>query len=169
MNFQHKFLPEYDVKTDTYTEHIHYDSTLKPDSLTKFIRYQLDIKGHLPPWDFRQNKSGLVQFKIQRPGRTFVVNLTPGSDRVEVKEIYHSTGKVLRAMHFGSSKNMLNDSVLDSWSFHAQIATILAFIAVSSSFFFWFLKSVRNRIQWVTIVVSGMLTVFLILYIWLVG
>ncbi|MDD2380458.1 MAG: hypothetical protein PHV35_02050 [Mariniphaga sp.] len=169
LNFQHQFLPEKDTKTATYTKMISFDASLQADSLSKFIRSELGISGHLPKWEFRQNKSGMFRFLILRPGRTFEVKLNRNDDQVEVTEIFHSTGKVLRAMHFGSSRNKLGYTLLDIWSFYGQLATIVGFLTLISSIFFWMNRSVKNKKQWGAILVIGIFSVSLILYIWLIG
>lgn len=113
LNFQHQFLPEKDTKIIKYAKDISFDSSLKPDTLSKYIRSQLGVSGYTPRWEFRQNKSGMFRFLIQRPGRTFEVKLNRNEDPVEVKEIFYSTGKILRAMHFGSAGNNLGYPVLN--------------------------------------------------------
>ena len=169
LNFQHRFLPEKNIETITYTQHISFDSALKADTLSRYIRSELGISGYIHGWEFRQNKSGMFRFLIQRPGRTFEVKLNRNEDQVEVKEIFHSTGKILRAMHFGSSSNKLGYPLLDIWAIYGQIAALFGFLAVVTSIFFWFNKSVKNRKQWGSIIFIGIVSFSLILYIWLIG
>jgi len=169
LNFQHQFLPETPTDTVSYARNIRFDPTLKVDSLASYIRSQLGIKGYLPPWEFRDNKNGRVRFIIQRPARTFDVRLRRNSDLVEISEIHYSTGKILRYLHFGSSKNKLGYPMLDIWTYYAQIAAILAFFTVATTIWFWFKKSVKNRSQWVTIIVSGVFSLAYMAYVWLIG
>lgn len=169
LNFQHKFLPEKPTDTLSYTRNIQFDDTLKIDTLASYIRSQLGIKGYLPQWEFRDNKNGRVRFKIQRPARTFEVRLQRNNDLVEISEIHYSTGKILRDLHFGSTKNKLGYPMLDIWSYYAQIAAVLAFLTVATSIWFWFKKSVKNRGQWVTIVLSSVFSLALMAYVWLIG
>ncbi len=169
LNFQHKFLPEENTETITYTQHISFDSSLKADTLSKYIRTELGVSGYIPGWEFRQNKSGMFRFLIQRPGRTFEVKLNRNEDRVEISEIFYSTGKILRAMHFGSSSNKLGYPLLDIWAIYGQIAAIFGFLAVGTSIFFWFHRSVKNRKQWGTIIFVGIFSLSIVLYIWLIG
>ncbi len=169
LNFQHQFLPEKDTETINYTKDISFDSSLKADTLSRFIRSELGISGYIPGWEFRQNKSGMFRFLIQRPGRTFEVKLNRNEDQVEVTEIFHSTGKILRAMHFGSSSNKLGYPQLDIWAIYGQVAAVFGFLAVATSIFFWFNRSVKNRKQWGTIIFVGIFSLSLILYIWVIG
>lgn len=168
MNFQHQFLPEKATDTISYTRHIKFDPTLKIDTLASYIKSQSGIKGHLLPWEFRDN-NGNVSFKIQRPARSFDFRLQRNSDLVEIDEIHYSTGKILRDLHFGSSKNKLGYPMLDIWSYYAQTAAVLAFLTIATSMWFWFKKSVKNKTQWVTIVLSGVFSLAYMAYVWLIG
>lgn len=85
LNFQHQFLPEKDTKIIKYAKDISFDSSLKPDTLSKYIRSQLGVSGYIPRWEFRQDKSGMFRFLIQRPGRTFEVKLNRNEDQVSLR------------------------------------------------------------------------------------
>lgn len=169
LNFQHKFLPEKETKVIEYSQEISFDKTLKIDSLARFVSAQLKIKGHLPPWDFRQDKTGKVIFKIHRPARIYEVSLNRNSNLVNIREIHFSIGRILRALHFGSIKNKLGDPMLDIWSWFTQISAWSALVAIFTSMLLWFKRSVKNQAQWIIIVLSGILSSTFILYIWLVG
>lgn len=169
LNFQHKFLPEKETEISEYTQEISFDSSLKIDTLAKYISSQLNIKGHLPPWDYRQDKTGMVKFKIHRPARIYEVSLNRHSNLIQVREIHFSIGRILRAMHFGSIKNKLGDPMLDIWAYFAQISALSAFIAIITSLMIWFKRSVKSRAEWIIIILSGIFSLTFIFYIWLVG
>lgn len=169
LNFQHKFLPEQPVDTIHYTRTVKFDSTLKIDTLAKFIRKEMGIKGHLPPWEFRENNQGMVRFAILRPARFYEVKLNRDNNLIHINEIHFSIGRILRALHFGSIKNQLGDTMLNIWSWYGQVSALSAFLAIISGIWLWFKYAVRTRRQWTTIVASGMVSILLILYIWLVG
>lgn len=169
LNFQHQFLPEKETDTISYNRIIQFDPSLKADTLARFIRTKLEIKGHVPPWEYRENKSGMFRFKILRPARTFDVRMNRNSDLIEVKEIHYSAGRILRAMHFGSIRNKLGDPMLDIWSLYTQVAALFALITILLSIYFWIKKSVQNTGQWIFIVFSCLSSLVYILYIWLVG
>jgi hypothetical protein len=169
LNFQHKFLPETETDTIQYRRNIQFDSSLKLDTLARFIGSKLEVKGHYPPWEFREKGDGTVRFKIQRPARSYDIKLNRHSDVVEIKEIHYSTGRILRALHFGSIGNKLGDALLDIWSWYAQTATFIAFLVVLTSVYFWVNKSVMSRVQWIIIGLSGLVSIILTVYIWLVG
>jgi len=169
LNFQHQFLPEKGSDTLNYTRNIQFDPALKVDTLAIYIKSQLSIKGYIPYWEFRENPNGAVLFKIERPARTYDVHLNRNSDLIEISEIHYSTGRILRALHYGSTKNELGDPMLDIWAYYSQIAGIIAFLTVVTSIYFWFKKSVKNRSQWVTIVLSGSFSLAYMAYVWLVG
>lgn len=168
LNFQHHFISEEPKDTITTLHQIQFDSSLDDDSLARFVANQLEIVGHIPPWDMSSDSSGKFRFKIQRPARTFVVKLNRGSDEVQVKEINYHAGRILRMMHYGSISE-LDDPVLKAWSWFAKISTIVAFLVVCISVYFWFRKSVKNRVQAVMVVSSGIFSIIFILYVWLVG
>lgn len=168
LNFQHEILPEKETDTINYTKNIVFDSTLKADTLARYIRHELGIKGHTPPWDFREDKKGNFRFKIHRPARQYEVKLNRKSETVNVSEIHFSTGTILRAMHFGSAAE-LKDVMLKSWALYAQIAAVLAFIAVCTSIYFWFRKSIKRKRQWYLVALTGVVPIIFILYLWLVG
>lgn len=169
LNFQHKFLPETEIDTIQYSRNIYFDPSLKVDTLARFIGSKLDVKGHYPPWEFREKKDGTVRFKIQRPALTYDIKLNRNSDLVDVKEIHFSTGRILRALHFGSIGNKLGDTLLDVWSWYAQIAAFVAFLTVLTSFYFWINKSVKSRTHWIIIGLSGAVSIVLTVFVWLIG
>lgn len=169
LNFQHQFLPEKETDTLSYSQNIQFDPSLKVDTLASYIRAKLSIKGYIPYWEFRENKNGAVQFKIVRPARTFDIHLNRNSDLVEISEIHYSTGRILRAMHFGSSKNKLGYPMLDIWAYYSQIAGIMAFLTVVTSIYLWFRKSVKSMGQWATIILSGVFSLVYMGYVWLIG
>ncbi|HKJ78538.1 MAG TPA: hypothetical protein VKA10_03340, partial [Prolixibacteraceae bacterium] len=88
---------------------------------------------------------------------------------IHISEIHFSIGRILRALHFGSIKNQLGDTMLNIWSWYGQVSALSAFLAIISGIWLWFKYAVRTRRQWTTIVASGMVSILLILYIWLVG
>lgn len=168
LNFQHHFISEEPKDTIAFGKQIQFDPTLSNDSLAKFVARQLQVVGHIPPWEMRSDSVGNLRFKIQRPARTYAVRLSRNSDEVQVKEIHYQAGRILRVMHFGSIAG-LNDPVLKAWAWFAQISTILAFFVVCISVYFWFKKSVKKRYQSAIVIVSCIFSTFLILYLWLVG
>lgn len=169
LNFQHQFLPGKATDTISYSRTIQFDPTLKVDSLARYLHSQLGIKGHVPPWEFKENKNGMVRFKIFRPVRTFEVRLNRNSDLIEIDEIHYGIGRILGALHEGSIKNKLGIPMLDIWAYYAQISAILAFITIVTSIFFWFKKSIKSMSQWVTIILSGVFSFIFMVYIWLIG
>lgn len=170
LNYQHRFFPEHPVDTISYQENIGFDATLEIDTLASFIRNELGIKGYLPKWEFRDNKkNGRVRFKIERPALTYEIKLNRNDGLVSVDEIHYSFGKILRALHFGGVRNQLGDPLLDIWSWYGQLSGLFAFFAVVTGIYFWFRNAVRNRGQWITIMISGIVSILYILYIWLVG
>ncbi len=169
LNFQHNFLPEQPVDTISYTQTIEFDPTLKIDSLAKIIRNELGIKGHLPPWEFRENNQGMVRFAIFRPARIYEVKLNRNSSRIHIDEIHFSLGRILRALHFGSIKNQLGDILLNIWSWYGQISAMSALLAIVSGIYLWFKYAVKSRRQWITVIASGVGSIIFILYIWLIG
>jgi len=167
LNFQHQFLPEKETDTISYTRTIQFDPSLKADTLARFIRTKLEIKGNVPPWEYKENKNGMFRFKILRPARTYDVRMNRNSDLIEVKEIHYSLGRIFRAMHFGSIRNKLGDPMLDIWSFYTQTAAIFALITLLLSIYFWFKNSVRNTGQWILIVFSSLFSfVYICIYGW---
>jgi len=169
LNFQHQFLPETETDTLSYNRNIQFDSSLKVDSLARFIGSKLDVKGHYPPWEFREKNDGTVRFKIQRPARTYDIRLNRNNDLVKVREIHYSTGRILRALHFGSIQNKLGDRLLDIWAWYAQVAAFFALITLITSVYFWLRKSVKHPGQWVIIGLSGFVSIVFMMYIWLIG
>lgn len=170
LNFQHQFLPETPTDTIRYTRTIQFDESLKADSLAQFVRDELKIKGYIPYWEYRENiKKGQLRFMIQRPALSYEIKLDRKSDEVKINEIHYSTGRILRAMHFGSIRNQLGDPMLDIWARYSQLAALFAFLAVATSIYFWFKKSVRSRKQWFAVIVSGLFSIVYIVYIWLIG
>ncbi len=169
MNFQHQFFRENPTDTLNFSRNIDFDPALKIDSLSNFIRLELGIKGHLPPWEFRESDTGYVRFKIERPARTYEVKMNRNSKVIDVDEIHYSFGKILRALHFGSTRNRLGDPLINVWTFYGQISGLSALVAIITGMWFWFNHAVTNRRQWFTIVVSGVVSLIYILYIWIVG
>ncbi|GEM_PF-6853685 len=170
LNFQHKFLPEHPVDTISYQQNINFNSDLKIDSLSKYIRQEMGVKGYLPKWEYRDNKNnGNVRFKIERPGRSYIVKLNRNNNVINIEEIHYSFGKILRDLHFGGVRNQLGIPILDIWSWYGQLSGLFAFLAVISGIYFWFTKAVKNRTQWATIMIAGIFSILYILYIWLVG
>lgn len=169
LNFQHQFLPEQATDTLSYSQNIEFDSTLKIDTLANFIRLELGIKGYLPPWEYKENKQGLVRFKIERPARTYQVKLKRNATLVNIDEIHYSAGKILRALHFGGVSSQLGDPLLNIWAWYGQVSGLCAFFAIIIGIWIWFKYAVRNRRQWFIIVFSGLVSFIYILYIWLIG
>lgn len=167
LNFQHNFLNINPSDTLSYTKNIRFDPSLKADSLARYLASELGIVGHIPPWDLRENKRGFF-FKIQRPGRTFDIHLSRQNDLIEIDEIHYGNGRLIKAMHFGSISE-LNDPLLKWWAWYAQISAVIAFLIITSSIYLWFKKSVKNQSQWLMISASGVFSIFIIFYIWLIG
>lgn len=168
LNFQHHFLPEKETDTLSYTQHIPFNSALEADTLARYITAQLGITGNLPRWDFKEDSTGSLQYKIHRPARMYEVTLNRNNDLVKIHEIHYSTGRILRALHVGSVTN-LDDPLLRIWAYYAQVSAIFAIIAVGTAIYFWFKKSVKNRSQWFLILCSGIFSLIYTLYIWLIG
>ena len=168
LNFQHHFISEEPKDTVAFSKQIQFDAALANDSLARFVAHELKIVGHIPPWEMRSDSSGALRYKIERPARSFVVKLNRNSNKVFVKEIHYRAGRILRAMHTGSIAG-LDDPILKAWSWFAQISTILAFLVVCISIYFWFRKSVKKRYQTTIVIVSCIISTFFILYVWLVG
>lgn len=168
LNIQHEFLPEYERDTVKYKENITFDKSLEIDTLAKYISLQLGIVGHLPPWDYRDDGKGNLSFKIHRPARIYKVDLERNSDVIHINEIHFSSGKVLNTLHKGSIGE-LDDPMIKIWAFYAQLATLFGLIAVGTSIYFWFKKSIKSRQEWFIVITSGTFSILYILYIWLIG
>lgn len=168
MNFQHKFFSEEPRDTIITIRQVKFNPSLKQDSLASFIAGQLNIKGHIPPWNFQSDNSGNLRFKIERPARTFEISLNRNHPDIHIAEIHYSFGRILRALHFGIIGE-LDIPMLKAWSSFTLLSTILAFLSLCTSLVFWYKKSVKTRSQTGIVIFSGLSSIFLILYIWLVG
>ena len=168
LNIQHHFFTENPTDTITYTKIIPFDRKLKADSLAKYIVQRLGVEGYTADWDFWENDSGKFRFQIYRPARQFDVELNRNSDLINIKEIHFGIGTIMYALHRNLSVG-LDDNLLKIWSFYGQLSAWFAIIAVLTSIYLWFKKSIRDRTEIFIVVISGLFSMSYIIFIWLIG
>lgn len=168
LNIQHHIISDQPTDTITYTKNIPYDHTLKADSLANYITQRLEIKGYTPPWDFREDDSGRFNFKIHRPARQYDVELNRSSELIKIREIHFGIGGILNVLHRGLMIG-LDDTLLKIWGYYGQLIAFFAIIVVFTSIYLWFKKSIRHKAEWRLVAISGLFSIFYIVFIWLIG
>ncbi len=168
LNIQHHFITDNSTDTISYTKIIPFDRTLKADSLAKYITQRLDVDGYTPNWDFWENDSGRFRFKIFRPARQFDVELNRNSDLINIKEIHFGIGIIMNALHRNLSVS-LDYNLLKTWGFYGQLSALFAIIAVCTSIYLWFRKSIRHRTEIFIVAISGLFSMTYMVFIWLIG
>lgn len=167
INIQHQFIPD-QPDTIVYTKIIPYDHLLKADSLAQYIMQRLEISGYTPPWDFDEDVADKFKFKIYRPARQYDVELDRNNEWITIHEIHFGIGRILNALH----KNLmidLDDIRLKIWGYYGQLSALFAILAVFTSIYLWFKKSIRHRAELLIVTISGLFSLFYILLIWLIG
>ena len=168
LNIQHKFISSLPTDTIAYTRIIPFDRTLKADSLARYITHRLEISGYTPPWDFRQNGAGKFNFKIHRPARQYDVEMNRNSEIIKVSEMHFGIGRILTVLHVNLMVG-LDDNLLKIWGYYGQLSALFAILAVLTSIYLWFKKSIRHRAELLLVIMSGLFSISYIVFIWLIG
>lgn len=168
INFQHQLLSA-EPRDTTFSVHKVHISDLAANELSQNIASQLNIIGHTPNWDYRFNKQQqLISFKIHRPAKRYNVEVDHQNSTVKVAEIHYKAGAVLNIMHKTTMID-LSESPLVTWAIFGQISAVSAFIAVIVSLYFWWTKSVTARWQWFVAIISSLIVLIYVFYLWQKG
>lgn len=169
LNFQHHFLKQEAKFDQEYTQKIELDTLLSRNELITACIAELDLYGGVIWWKVWENKSQQsIHFELVRPGRNHKICIYKGSSSVSVKTYKLGIGSVLGGLHYGSAGDP--DSILFKiWKGYVHSLAVLGLLLIISSIYFWFRKSIRHKWQWMTVLVSGSLSIILILLVWLVG
>lgn len=168
LNFQHHFLNSEETEKMDLVKTIRYDHSLPDEVLAAAIADSMGYFGHIAPWNFRTDSSGIFSYAIHRPGCRCDIRIDKNSDTVRVCDTHTGFANKLSGMHT-SIMNMISFWPMQVWSYYAQAAAVIGFIVALISIYFWFRKSVRRRSEWIIAGVSVAASLFLILLIWLAG
>lgn len=138
------------------------------DSLAHAIQTELDIVGYVPWWLWYTDSLGNFNFEIVRPGKIFKVKLLTNKRDVEITKMNKSLLHTIRDMH----TSVMGEPalpVLKIWRVYAESSALVALITLIISIYFWIKRSVRKDSHWYFISITAFVSIFYIIYIWLVG
>jgi hypothetical protein len=141
------------------------------DSANIIIRHALDslnIFGHQPWWLQRIDKENNLHFQIIRPGKQYQVVALEKEKQLKVTEKSMGIMHTMAGMHVGSS-GMPKSAVFTFWTVYSHAAVTTGLLSLILSIYFWIRKSKLKKWQWASAGSAFMLSIFYILFIWLIG
>lgn len=167
-NHHLKFLMPKEREYKVWQKEVSFTDTVYNNEVLQNINKEIGIFGHLPWWEQHTDSLGNFHYTTNRPGKKYRIVIPHNSNQVIVNENNNGIGTIITGLHVGSSGGPKSE-IMTVWHIFADIAIVLAFIVIISSFLLWYKRSFKKRSQWTIVFIIGGLTLFYIFYIWLVG
>ena len=159
-------------KKDDFREETYYHPfTFQSDSTDLVITHAMDslnIFGHRPWWLQGRDKENNFWFQIMRPGKQYRIVVMEDEKQLMVTERSMGVMQALAGMHVASPGNF-KTPVFIVWSVYAHTAVIVGLLSLILSMYFWIRKSKLKKWQWISTGSVFFISIFYILYIWLIG
>ncbi len=138
--------------TSSWNSTVTIDANLDDEDLAESVRYQLDLMGWTPPWEFRKDSITFF-FKITHPGRKYHVNLDLTTGDVQVGEAPKGFLAVLHGLHFFNGNFPNAPFFLRTWAVYQWLTLFIMFISIVVGLWLWIKY---NYHRWEGLVFGGL-------------
>lgn len=132
------------------------------------IRDSLGLMGWAPYWD-HQMQDEVFKFKVVHYGKEYAITAHKETALVEVIEYSKGFWWTFNSLHFLGESIPAANWLVNSWQYYQLLTVIIVMFSVISGVYFWSKRKHERRIGLILISAFSGFSIFLILYIWLVG
>ncbi len=159
-------------KNDDFREETYYHPfSFTSDSTSLITAHAMDslkIFGNLPWWLQGRDAENNFWFQVMRPGKQYRIVVLEKKNQLMVTERSMGVMQALAGMHVATAGNF-NSFAFSVWKAYAHAAVIVGLLSLVLSLYFWLKKSRLKRWHWISTGSVFLISIFYILYIWLIG
>lgn len=164
ISFNHRFQPA--TTSSQWQRAIEVPTGTEDDrQLAEAVRDRLGLSGWLVYWRMYRDSATQLRFEIQRPTRTYIIQLDQATGRVEVEEKNSGIWGAIRGLH--GMTGMPNSTWASTWGIYTELSTLALFFAALSGVYFWWGRAAERRAGlWFLALGSGLSLLFVLYVVW---
>jgi hypothetical protein len=108
------------------------------------VRDELGLMGWPLPWTMNRDSQGDLRFNLERPGKSYTIQVLVKENRVEVEETQKGFWPVLNSLH--ALMSVPNAPFARMWGWFTELCTWVVLFAAASGVYLW---ACSRRERWV--------------------
>lgn len=129
-------------KSATWEEPLQVDATTNNDALAESIRDRLGLMGWPLPWETKRDAMGNLQFKMERPGKSYTIHADFKEHRAQIEARSKGFWELVNSLHALGS--VPNSRFTPWWAWYTELCTAFVLFAAASGLYLW-VNSKRER------------------------
>lgn len=143
LHFNHHFgFVEKTADATTWQAPLQIEPGTNNDALAEAVRDKLGLMGWPLPWETKRDAAGNLQFKMERPGRSYTVHADFEAHTARIESQSKGFWEVLNSLHALGS--VPNSRFTPWWSWYTELCTAFVAFAAVSGLYLW-VNSKRER------------------------
>ncbi len=167
----HHSIPLFEKKETFYKEWqmpLNSSDSLYTPGVIEKINSQIGIFGNATWWTQFTDSIGTFHYEVTRPGKKYKLIIPKKKDVIKVTEYNTGLGYIFVSLH-SLSIGLPKSRMTQIWKVFSFIMALISFAVLTISFYLWYQRAFKKKLQWLFVGIICVLSILYILYIWLVG
>jgi len=133
------------------------------DATAEAVRDHLGLFGWPLPWETKRDPGGNLQFKMERPGKTYTVQADFRAHVARVESRSKGFWAVLNSLH--ALGPVPNSRFAPWWSYYTELCTAFVVFAAASGIYLWMASKRERRAGMISLVCALLFSLGLVVYV----